>query len=41
MAEPKVTATLLKAVTTLAPLIREYADEAERNRHLSPPVVTQ
>ena len=31
---------LLSAVRTLAPLIREHADEAERNRRLSPPVVT-
>jgi alkylation response protein AidB-like acyl-CoA dehydrogenase len=31
--------TLLNAVRTLEPLIREYADEAERNRRLSQPVV--
>jgi alkylation response protein AidB-like acyl-CoA dehydrogenase len=32
-------APLLEAVHRLAPLIREHADEAERNRRLSPPVV--
>lgn len=31
--------TLLNAVRRLEPLIREYADEAERNRRLSQPVV--
>jgi indole-3-acetate monooxygenase len=31
---------LLDTVRTLAPLIRAHADEAERNRRLSPPVVT-
>jgi alkylation response protein AidB-like acyl-CoA dehydrogenase len=31
--------TLLAAVRRLEPLIREYADEAERNRRLSQPVV--
>jgi alkylation response protein AidB-like acyl-CoA dehydrogenase len=31
---------LLNTVRTLEPLIREYADEAERNRRLSQPVVT-
>ena len=31
---------LLRAVHTLEPLIRAHADEAERNRHLSPVVVT-
>lgn len=30
---------LLDSVNTLAPLIRAHADEAERNHHLSPPVV--
>jgi alkylation response protein AidB-like acyl-CoA dehydrogenase len=32
--------TLLNAVRRLEPLIREYADEAERHRRLSQPVVT-
>ena len=32
--------TFLKAVSMLEPLIRAHADEAERNRHLSQPVVT-
>lgn len=32
--------TLLSAVKTLAPLIRAHVEEAECNRHLSPPVVT-
>jgi alkylation response protein AidB-like acyl-CoA dehydrogenase len=32
--------TLLSAVRRLEPLIREHADEAERNRRLSQPVVT-
>ena len=40
MAAQEVTETLLSAVHRLAPLIREYADEAERNRRLSQPVVT-
>lgn len=31
---------LLSTVRTLAPLIRQHADTAERNRHLSPEVVT-
>ncbi|MBI3245279.1 MAG: acyl-CoA dehydrogenase family protein [Deltaproteobacteria bacterium] len=31
--------TLLSAVKAHAPLIRAHAEEAERNRHLSPPVV--
>ena len=31
---------LLTAVRQLAPLIRQHADEAEHNRHLSQPVVT-
>jgi hypothetical protein len=31
---------LLNDVRTLAPLIREHTDEAERERRLSPPVVT-
>jgi alkylation response protein AidB-like acyl-CoA dehydrogenase len=39
MAAQEVTETLLSAVHTLAPLIRAHADEAERNRHLSQPVV--
>jgi alkylation response protein AidB-like acyl-CoA dehydrogenase len=38
--EPQQLNRLLNTVRTLAPLIREYADEAERNRHLSQPVVT-
>jgi indole-3-acetate monooxygenase len=37
--EPQQLDMLLNTVRTLAPLIREYADEAERNRHLSQPVV--
>jgi indole-3-acetate monooxygenase len=40
MAAQEVTDTLLSAVHRLEPLIREYADEAERNRRLSPPIVT-
>ena len=40
MAAQEVTETLLSAVRRLEPLIREYADEAERNRRLSQPVVT-
>ena len=40
MAAQEVTETLLSAVRRLEPLIREYADEAERNRRLSHPVVT-
>jgi len=31
---------LLSSVNTLAPLIRAHAEEAERNHHLSPPVVS-
>lgn len=31
---------LLHAVETIAPVIREHVDEAERNHHLSPPVAT-
>jgi hypothetical protein len=31
--------TLLNAVYTLEPLIRQHADEAESTRRLSPPVV--
>lgn len=31
--------TLLHSVQTLEPLIRAHAEEAERNRHLSQPVV--
>jgi alkylation response protein AidB-like acyl-CoA dehydrogenase len=38
--EPQPLDLLLNTVRTLAPLIREYADAAERTRHLSPPVVT-
>jgi alkylation response protein AidB-like acyl-CoA dehydrogenase len=38
--EPQPLNLLLNTVRTLAPLIREYADAAERTRHLSPPVVT-
>ena len=40
MAALEVTETFLSAVCRLEPLIREYADEAERNRRLSQPVVT-
>src|SRR5205809_7590467 len=40
MAAQEVTETLLSAVHRLEPLIREYADEAERNRRLSHPVAT-
>jgi hypothetical protein len=40
MAAQEVTETLLSAVHRLEPLIRESADEAERNRRLSQPVVT-
>src|SRR5262245_24390786 len=39
MVEQDPAETLLHAVNTLAPVIREYADEAERNRHLSQTVV--
>lgn len=39
MAGHEATEMLLKSVNKLEPLIREYADEAERNRHLSQPVV--
>jgi alkylation response protein AidB-like acyl-CoA dehydrogenase len=31
--------TLLEAARRIAPVIREHADEAERERHLSPPVL--
>jgi alkylation response protein AidB-like acyl-CoA dehydrogenase len=37
--EPQPLDLLLNTVRTLAPLIREYADEAEHTRHLSHPVV--
>src|SRR4051812_38861349 len=40
MAAQEVTETLLSVVHRLEPLIREYADEAERNRRLSQPIVT-
>jgi alkylation response protein AidB-like acyl-CoA dehydrogenase len=40
MAAQEVTEMLLSAVHRLEPLIREYAEEAERNRRLSQPVVT-
>ena len=30
---------LLNSIRRLEPLIREHADEAERNRHISQPVV--
>jgi alkylation response protein AidB-like acyl-CoA dehydrogenase len=36
----EITERLLNSIHTLTPLIREHADEAERNRRLSPPVVT-
>ena len=39
MAVQEATETLLNFVNKLEPLIREYADEAERNRCLSQPVV--
>ena len=39
MAAQEVTETLLSAVRTLEPLIRQHADEAESNRRLSTPVV--
>jgi Acyl-CoA dehydrogenase, N-terminal domain len=35
----EVTGSLLDSVRVLAPLIRDHADEAERNHRLSPPVV--
>ena len=35
----EVTGPLLNSVRAVAPLIRDYADEAERNHRLSPPVV--
>ena len=31
--------TLIEAAGRIAPVIREYADEAERERRLSPPVL--
>jgi alkylation response protein AidB-like acyl-CoA dehydrogenase len=40
MAAQEILETFLSAVRTLEPLIREHADEAERNRRLSQPVVT-
>jgi alkylation response protein AidB-like acyl-CoA dehydrogenase len=40
MAAQEITEMLLSAVRTLEPLIRKHADEAERNRRLSQPVVT-
>ena len=32
--------TLIKAARCITPVIREHADEAERERRLSPPVLT-
>jgi alkylation response protein AidB-like acyl-CoA dehydrogenase len=40
MTAPARPETLLEAVYMLAPLIRQHADEAERARRLSQPVVT-
>ena len=39
MTTQEASATLLKAVDTLEPLIRQHADEAERHRRLALPVV--
>jgi indole-3-acetate monooxygenase len=39
MTAQDASATLPDAVYTLEPLIRQYADEAESTRRLSPPVV--
>ncbi|HEY5868689.1 MAG TPA: hypothetical protein VI542_24540 [Candidatus Tectomicrobia bacterium] len=39
MTAQEASATLLNAVDTLEPLIRQHADEAERHRRLALPVV--
>jgi indole-3-acetate monooxygenase len=39
VADLRITTALLEAARRIAPVIREHADEAERERRLSPPVL--